>query len=163
MKVAILADVHDRLDRLAEALDKARGADALLCLGDLCSPFVMAALGEGFQGPTHVVFGNNDGDRFRITLQAKKYPHVTLHGEFGEVEMGGKRFALVHFPEIARPLAQSDRYDVVCYGHDHTLSVERAGQTWLVNPGEIMGVLEGRSTFIIYDTETDEPTVVDLA
>jgi hypothetical protein len=163
MKVAILSDIHDNIWKLEGVLKKLSElrAEALICCGDLCAPFVVSQLAEGFSGAIHIVFGNNDGDAFRITQIASNYPNVTLHGEFAELELDGKRFAITHFPEIGRALAKSGQYDVVCYGHDHRFHLSREGRALLVNPGEVMGRF-GQSTFVLYDTERDEAERVDI-
>ena len=44
MQIAILSDIHDNLPALRRALEKCQGADALICCGDLCSPFVAREL-----------------------------------------------------------------------------------------------------------------------
>ncbi|MFN8541102.1 MAG: metallophosphoesterase family protein [Thermomicrobiales bacterium] len=82
MKLAILSDVHDNVWNLRAALGALGECEALLYCGDLCSPFVIGLLGEGFAGkPIHVVFGNNDGDLFRIAGNAARQEQITLHGE----------------------------------------------------------------------------------
>lgn len=158
MRVAIISDIHDNIWKLADALDRASEADVLICCGDLCSPFVIDRLGEGFAGPIHIVFGNNDADRFRITQKAGVYPQIHLHGEHFEAEFGGRSFAVNHFDNIARSLAAGQQFDVVCFGHNHSYEVCRIGQTLIINPGEIMGGLSAQqlSSLVIYDTETDE-------
>lgn len=160
MKIAILSDIHDNIWNLAAALTAIQETEALICCGDLCSPFVIGLLAEGFPGkPIHIVFGNNDADLFRITNNAKKYPHVHLHGEFFQGELGDQRFAVNHFDNLAQPIAASGQYDVVCYGHNHIFKIEPVGRTLAINPGAIMGYDPGKkgdipSTFVIYDTET---------
>lgn len=160
MKIAILSDIHDNVWNLAAALTAVQEAEALICCGDLCSPFIIGLLAEGFPGkPIHIVFGNNDADLFRITNNAKKYPQVHLHGEFFQGELGGRRIAVNHFDNLAQPIAASGQYDVVCYGHNHVFKIERLGQTLTINPGAIMGYDPGKksdipSTFVIYDAET---------
>ncbi|HEX4952256.1 MAG TPA: YfcE family phosphodiesterase [Thermoanaerobaculia bacterium] len=151
MKLAILSDAHDNIWKLAAALEKAWSTDALLFCGDFCAPFTLDQIGQGFPGPIHAVFGNNDGDRFLLAQVAARHPRVTLHGELARLELGGLRVGINHYPEIARDLARSGSYDLVCYGHDHRLHVGKEGATDLVNPGEIMGRL-GKSTFVVYDT-----------
>jgi putative phosphoesterase len=158
VRIAVLSDIHDNIWKLAAALERIRDADELLCCGDLCSPFVVNRLGEGFAGPIHVVFGNNDGDRFRITQQARRFGQITLYGETAELELGGKRIALHHYDDVGRLIAASGRFDVVCYGHNHRYDVVRDGQTLRINPGEIFGGLSGVSTYVVYDTETDAAT-----
>lgn len=160
MRIAILSDIHDHISTLRAALAQAReaGAEALLCCGDLCAPFMVDELADGFPGPIHLVFGNNDGDRFRITRAADAREGVTLWGEFAAVppeELDGTRAALHHFPEVGREVAAGGRFDLVCYGHSHEWELERTGDCVAVNPGEIMGRL-GPPTFALYDAETGD-------
>ena len=162
MKIAILSDIHDQLSQLKHALDAIRATDALLFCGDLCSPFVIKALGEGYANPIHIVFGNNDGDLYRITQNSKAYPHIHLHGELAELSFHDVRFGMNHFDNIARALAESGRYDVMCFGHNHQFELTRTGNCQLINPGEIYGGLTGHSTLVIYDTETRSPRRIDL-
>ena len=162
MRVAILSDIHDNIPKLRSALGRLEGVGAVLCLGDLCSPFIAKELGEGFRGPVHIVFGNNDGDQYRIAAVAKKYPHIEIHGEYADLEIDGRKFSLNHYDDIAHAIAATGKHDVVCYGHSHRFAIERTGATLVVNPGEIFGLLTGKSTFVIYDTRTGEAERVDL-
>ena len=165
MRVAIMSDIHDDVTKLRAALErlgKLGDVGELICLGDLCSPFVVAELGLGFSGPVHVVFGNNDGDRWRIAEDAKKYPHVKIHGEYAELDIDGKRFSVNHFDNIGKAIAAGQKFDVVCYGHNHRFANESVGKTAVVNPGEIYGVLTGKSTFAVYDTRTGKVERVDI-
>lgn len=141
MKIAVLSDIHDRLDHLGLALREAAacGAERLFFLGDFCAPFSLAAMAEGFSGPVDAVFGNNDGDQFLLCQVAARFPRVTLHAPLAEIEAGGRRVALQHYPEIARRLAESGAYDAVFSGHDHQRYAHRLGNTLWANPGEIMG------------------------
>jgi len=162
MRLAILSDIHDNVWKLAAALDQLRGcADAMICCGDLCSPFIVHQLGRGFAGAVHVIFGNNDGDLFRITANAARYPQIKIHGELLRADFAGKRIAANHYDNIARAIAASGEYDVVCYGHNHVYDVSRIGPTLAINPGAVMGAsfasdgtrTDAASTYVIYDTE----------
>ncbi len=161
MRIAILSDIHDNLWNLTVALDGTAGSDALICCGDLCSPFVLDELAK-FTRDIHIVFGNNDADLFRITAKAAKQPATYVHGEFFQSTFDGKRFAANHFDYIARPMAKSGEYDVVCFGHNHEFELSRQGACRLINPGPIMGAKFSSGkwenvtpTFVIYDTATD--------
>lgn len=161
MKIAILSDIHDNVWSLEDALQEIEEVDALIGCGDYCSPFVIGQLAGGFSGPIHLVMGNNDGDLFRIMRVAAQYDQVHFHGELFEAELGGKFIAANHYANIARSLSQSGRYDVVCYGHNHSYQVERVGKTLSVNPGPVMGYdpvskQNVPSTYVIYDTTEDE-------
>lgn len=163
MKVAVLSDVHDNVWNLRAALESLAEAEALVFCGDLCSPFVLGLLADGFpERPIHVVFGNNDGDLFRITRNAANHPHVSLHGELYAGELDGRRIAANHYPEIARGLAASGAYDVVFFGHDHRFAIAEDGAL-TVNPGTLLGYdpVAGKDvppTFAVYDTESGTAT-----
>ncbi|HSJ04995.1 MAG TPA: YfcE family phosphodiesterase [Verrucomicrobium sp.] len=163
MKIAVLSDIHDNLTNLAAATRQVADiqAEALLFLGDFCAPFTLAQLAESFSGPIHVVFGNNDGDLFLISRVAGKHTHVTLHGQLAELELGGRKIGLNHYPDISRRLAESGAYDAVFSGHDHQRYVHQIGKTLWANPGEVMGRF-GKPSFGVYDTMSGEFSHVDL-
>lgn len=158
MKAAILSDIHDHVWNLQAALRAVQDCDVLLCCGDLCSPFVVDLLAAGFPGkPIHIVFGNNDGDLFRITAKAKDNAHLHLHGELCAIELDGRRLAMNHYPDIARDLAASGLYDVVCYGHNHAGDIRQLEKALMINPGTLMGYdpinkRDITATYAIYDT-----------
>lgn len=159
-KIAVFSDSHDQIATLNRVLDlaNAAGAEVLLHCGDLCAPFMLSLLGERFAGPVHVVFGNNDGDGRLLQTIAARHPHITLHGLYTELEVDSRQIAMIHYPEPARRIAQSGQFDLVCYGHDHTRLLERAGKGWLLNPGEILG-MKGVVSWGIYDTQTGDARI----
>ena len=166
MRIAVISDIHDNVWKLKAALIKIQEQkpEALICCGDLCSPFVIGLMKEGFPKPIHIVFGNNDADLYRITQQAAS-DQVMFYGEFAEFKVEnerlrprqefidratkvdrffdsatqGKRIAVNHFNYLAGPIAASGKYDVVFYGHNHQYRHERLGQIDIINPGAIMG------------------------
>lgn len=147
MQIAILSDIHDHIWTLREALRKiASQAEMLICCGDLCAPFIMRELIQGFPHKIHVVFGNNDADLFRITSIAEKEgERVKLHGELGRIQCDGRAIAMNHYDNIATDLAASGNYDLVCFGHNHRWEIteipnpKRNVPTLKVNPGTLMG------------------------
>jgi len=161
MLIAVLSDIHDNIWKLEEVLNKLGEAEGLIFCGDFCAPFTLKQIADGFPGPVHVVFGNNDGDKLLLSRVAAQAGNVTLHGEFAELELGGRKIAATHYPAIAAGLAASDRYDLVCFGHSHRVAEERVGDTLLLNPGEVMGRF-GRSTYVLYDTDTGEAALQEI-
>ena len=151
--IAVLSDSHDNIWNLDKALQAVRrtGAAHLLHCGDFVAPFIMQQLAEGFDGPIHCVYGNNDGDPHSIVNVAGRWDRLTVHGQSAELEIDGVRIAMNHYPEIARPLALSGLYDLVCYGHNHLQNWEQVGNCQLANPGEIMGRL-GAPSWGLFDT-----------
>ena len=160
MKIAVLSDIHDNIWQLEKLLGSLE-ADALICCGDFCAPFTLAQIAEGFGGPVHAVLGNNDGDPLHLARVAGRHKHVKLHGQFAELELGGRSVAITHYPDMGRALARGGTYDLVCYGHSHEPVVERGERTLLLNPGEVMGRL-GPSTYALYDTDSGQAEIVEV-
>ena len=160
MKIAILSDSHDNIWCLEKALDEVsrQSCDVLLHCGDLVAPFILAQMAQAFEGPIHAIEGNNDGDGRLQQQVAAGFTHITLHGPYAELELGGRKVALIHYPEPARRIAQSGVFDLVCYGHDHQQHWERVGDCLLVNPGEVMGRY-GSPSWGIYECESHEFTL----
>jgi uncharacterized protein len=169
MRIAVISDIHDNLWNLAVALAAIkRTADILLCCGDLCSPFVIDELAK-LERDVHIVFGNNDADLYRITSKASKTSNVHIHGEFFEQTFEKKRFAMNHFDYLAKPIAKSGAYDVVCFGHNHEIEVVSHGSCLLINPGPIMGAKFGKGrwedvtpSFAIYDAAENKASTFSI-
>ena len=124
------------------------------------APFVIAEL-KRFPGEVHVVFGNNDGDRFLLSRLAA-HTNVTLHGEVATLELGGRSLLATHDPKAAEAFAATGRYAAVFYGHVHQAGEARVGETLLLGAGELMGFKE-KPSFALYDTETNAAERVSLA
>ena len=141
MFIAILSDSHDHIPNLQRAVSCANreGAELLIHCGDLISPFMLPYL-HAFQGPVHLIYGNNAGDQHLISSRcAVDFNNIRHHGFHGTINTGSLRIALNHYPELARAMALSGDFDLVCYGHDHVFSVERIGSCLLLNPGDLLG------------------------
>jgi putative phosphoesterase len=161
MLVGVLSDIHDNLGNLEAALDvfRGRGIETLLFLGDFCSPIPSRVLGS-YSGVVHCVFGNGDGDRFAIRGFADGGA-LRLHGEWAELELGGRSLAMTHYPFYARALARTGDYDAVFSGHTHERHGERIGDTLWLNPGEVLG-WKGSASVAIWDTESNDFEFVEL-
>jgi putative phosphoesterase len=163
MRVAVVSDIHDNIWKLAGILANIRedGAQALIVCGDLCAPFTLQTIAEGFGGPIHVVFGNNDGDQFLLSRVAGRHNHITLHGVYAELTFDDRLVAVTHYPDIGRRLAASGDFAAVFYGHSHQAEQLQRGACVALNPGEVMGRL-GRSTYGLYDTVAGQAAIHDL-
>ncbi len=164
MRVGVISDSHDNLPNLRYALSAltAEGVGAIFHCGDLISPFVTRELGL-FQGPVHVVFGNNDGDRFlSLKLASQAAKNVTHYGEYGFITVQGHKIGLTHYQEYAKGFAAAGMCDAAFFGHTHVFHEERVGEVLVLNPGELLGLL-GKPSFCIYDTDTRtaERTIFD--
>jgi len=153
MLIAIVSDSHDHIPNMQRAVRLANreGAELLIHCGDLISPFMLTYL-HAFQGPVHLIYGNNAGDQHLISSRcATAFDNIQHHGFHGAIVIGSLRIAFNHYPELARELALSGAYDLVCYGHDHIFSAEQLGDCLLINPGDLLGK-DAAPVFALLDT-----------
>lgn len=159
--IAIISDSHDNVPNLEKALEyiNDQNIKTLIHCGDICSPTVLKRIIEpNFKGQIYLVHGNVS-DRNRLEEYVKKYDNVQLCGDSGSIEMSGRKITFCHFPDEAKKLARSRKYDIVFYGHTHKpwLSYEKLNgrRVKLVNPGTLAGMFY-KATFAIYYPETDK-------
>ena len=114
MRIAVIADTHDRLP--VDLAERLRGAGEIWHLGDVCAPETLAEL-ELLGVPLRVVRGNCDAHPWPVALDLVREGH---------------RAHLVHIPP-RRPPAGAE---LVLHGHTHVPRDETdpLGVRWL-NPG----------------------------
>lgn len=147
MKVCILSDSHDNIPLMVAAVKGAKewGAEAVLHCGDVVAPSVLKKL-QPLGLPVHVIHGNNTGDLYTMSRMAHEAGSLFhYYGQDGEINLGGRRIFIVHYPHYARAMACTGDWDLVCCGHDHRAKVEqipniKGGTTTMVDPGTIGGI-----------------------
>jgi putative phosphoesterase len=162
MKIAVMSDAHDNIWNVEKALQRLDGVDALVFCGDLCAPFTLKMLADGFKGPVHAVRGNNDGDVYLLMKVAQQAGNVTLYIEaMAQISVGDKKIAAVHYDHLADAIAPSHRFDAVFFGHSHQAVKRWEGRTLVLNPGEVMGRF-GKPSFALYDAEKHDAEFVEF-
>lgn len=161
MKLGIISDSHDHNDNIARSIRifNERGVAYVLHLGDYVNPNSVRA----FQGIKMVgIFGNNDGDKFRL-MAAFKEISGEIKGEFYEFEEDGLKFACYHGtePPIKDALIKCARYDILLSGHTHKHENIRTGKTLALNPGTSHGFGD-KATIMVFDTHTLLAELIDL-
>lgn len=162
MKFAIISDTHDNVSNTEKAIEyiKKQGITFIIHCGDISSGEMAHHIAKLFGEETHAVTGNVSGDPDAIKRKTSEY-NFTLHDETGEVEFDGKKIAFNHYPEEAKKLAESGKYDLVFHGHTHKPWEEIVGKTKVLNPGTVAGMFQ-KATFAIYDTEADKAQLILL-
>jgi len=112
MRVAVIADSHDRLP--GHVCKSIAGADAIWHLGDVCNPLILATL-EAI-APLRFVRGNCDA-----------HPEWPLTLDF---ETHGVRLHLRHIPTRKPPAC-----DLFLHGHTHVPRDETVAGVRFLNPG----------------------------
>jgi len=157
MKIGILSDSHDHVWNLRKAVKQATdlGVEEIIHCGDLISPFMLEEF-EPFTGRVHLIYGNNPGDHIllarKITAMDGK---VVFYGWVGELEYGDLEVCFIHDPDLARKIARSGDFGLVCFGHTHRWHLERIRDCIFLNPGEILGKKEPAG-WALLDTDSLE-------
>jgi putative phosphoesterase len=158
MRIGVISDTHGHMAntlaavRMLESLE----VEAVLHCGDIGSreiPKLLAAW------PAHFVFGNCDGDRDGLRA-AIEHEGMACYGRFGNLELAGRRIALVHSDDakLFCHVLSSGQYDLVCYGHTHQSEQHREGKTLVLNPGALYRAAP--HSLAVVDLATMEATIV---
>jgi putative phosphoesterase len=152
MRIGVVSDTHRNLRAVAEALRilEEREVGCILHCGDIDN----AETVELFAGMrTHFILGNCDYDVAELQRAAKAID-ASLHGRFADLELAGKRIALVHGDDkrLIKEMETSGRFDYLFYGHTHEPEEHRTGRTLVLNPGALYRARP--KTFVILDLVT---------
>lgn len=167
MKVAVLSDIHDEVEKLDSAINTAKndGCAAIIFCGDACTPFTIKRL-SSYSIPTYITWGNADQDSWTMTKDATtSIIPPPPEQEFSEIILNKQKIAFTHFPKIAHLLASSQHYDAVFHGDSHIHYQKKVGKTLLANPGAISGIVKGKpgkATFMIYDTSSNSVKLIQI-
>ena len=162
MKIGIIADTHDNLPQIKKAVEifNQEKVELVLHAGDFVSPFTCLEF-KNLNCPLKGVFGNNDGDK--IYLQEKFKGIGELFPEPYKTNINHKNIIMLHLEKLIDDLAESQKYEVIIYGHTHRTDLRKIGKTFIVNPGECGGWLSGKSTIALLDLEKLEAKIINLA
>ncbi len=159
MKIAIVADTHNNWANFKKAIEwiKKEKIQLILHCGDICNQEIINEAQKLFEGPASAKASERQGIKY-----------VKGNGDYGldipdkmELEVGSKKIAFAHFPDMAKKLSQSGKFDLVFYGHTHRpwdeLVPSRVGEKscHMINPGELAGQFY-KATFAVYDTDTEK-------
>lgn len=179
MNIAITSDIHNNLANLKKVLDYCaeKKISTMICCGDLASMETLDFLNDNFAGEIFYCFGNMDDGQMKIispfgkggskrseqgdlkniqrTRELYKYKHTQIFKNHGEIKIAGESIAFVHYPDKARKLAESGKYDFVFYGHTHKPWLEKINNCIMLNPGNVANERYS-PTFAIWNTENDK-------
>ena len=133
MKIALISDTHDNMERLAQALEffAQASAEVLIHAGDFTSVAIARKLST-FNGPIHAVFGNTDyeNDQQGLSRVLKSIADAPI-----TFELDGRSFVLAHEqPHIPDELL--GQADVAVVGHTHQQGQSSENGTLIINPGK---------------------------
>ncbi|MEB3816869.1 MAG: metallophosphoesterase [Desulfurococcales archaeon] len=172
MLIGVLSDTHDNvvLAKRAVHLLLDLGATLIFHLGDIVSPFTLLAMASEASGRAAIraVFGNNCGDKTQLRRVAESLG-VEIEEPPREVVVNGRRILLLHgwgspsdTRRIVYALARGGEWDAILYGHTHEVDYRYIQGVLVLNPGEASGVLHGKPTVALLDTETLKARILEV-
>ncbi len=132
MRIAVLADTHvDRLEYLPKKiLDALSTADLVIHAGDFTDVQLLHELRRLHE--VKAVHGNMDSRELKVLLLAKEI-----------IEIEDKRLGLAHgsggpwgIEERIRKMFESERIDIIVYGHSHRSQNKVIDNILFFNPGK---------------------------
>ncbi len=162
MKIGIISDTHDNLPQIKKAVEifNQEKVELVLHAGDFVSPFTFLEF-KNLNCPLRGVFGNNDGDKLYLREKFKGIGEI-IPAPY-ETNIDHRNTIMLHKEKLIDALAESQKYDVILYGHTHRTDLRKIRKTLIVNPGECGGWLTGKSTIALLDLKTLEAKIIDLA
>ncbi|MCE4610724.1 MAG: metallophosphoesterase [Desulfurococcales archaeon] len=170
MIIGVVSDSHDNRGnvRVAAKLLRSLGVEYLVHLGDVVAPFTLRDLLESVKPRRFtLVYGNNDGEKVGLSLEASKAGGRALDQPV-VLKLDGRRILALHgfgAPDVTREvvesLAESRRWDAVLYGHTHEADFRYIRGVLLLNPGDLSGQL-GKPSIALLDTSTMRARLIDL-
>ncbi len=132
MKIAVLADTHvNRLEHLPKKLiDALSTVDLIIHAGDFTDVRLLEELKRLRE--VKAVHGNMDSRELKTVLQVKEI-----------IEIENKRIGITHgsggpwgIEERVRKMFESDRIDIIIYGHSHRSQNKVINDILFFNPGK---------------------------
>lgn len=159
MLIAVISDTHDNLFRLNKAIKEINNKNINLVFhcGDIGLKTIEMLKNEKFL--VYATCGN--GDDYNFLKDAVSNSNVKLFEDAGEIKIDGINMAITHYPDLARLLASSKKYNIIFYGHTHKKNVEEVYNTKLINPGDIEG-RNKKPSFLIYNTTNQDFEFINL-
>jgi len=161
VKIAVLSDSHDSINNLKKAVEISNKSNCthLFHLGDIVSPLSAELLGN-FNREIFSVFGNCDGDKIRLNRVFSNFGGTISQPPL-KLNISGKIFILMHEPLLIEEISSSGKTDYILYGHIHASRLYKSGKTTILNPGEVAGMINPASFYII-EPETNKTEKIDL-
>lgn len=165
MRIGVIGDSHDNLKNIEKALSilTSNDVDVILHTGDIISPF-SAKLFTKIETPSYFTFGNNDGEKLLLKEILSSSKNCKLIWPKASIELMNYKIILLHGEDesIVESLAESNKYDLIAYGHWHKVVNKKVNNTILVNPGELCGYLTGKASLAIIELEKKEAKIIEI-
>ena len=160
MRLGIVSDSHGHVENTRKAVRMLESlqVERVLHCGDIGTPEIVELFASW---PADYVLGNCDYETAQLS-KAISQAGQTFHGQFGELEIVGRKIALLHSHDRRkfREVTSSGQYDLVCYGHSHVASIDSQGDTVVLNPGALYRA--NPHSIAVVDLPDVEATIINL-
>jgi len=157
MKIAIVSDSHDNVPNIDKMLAfcKKEKIETIIHCGDVCASDTLEYLADNFTGEIWWTSGNVHGELDVMVGFQKNLPklHYLKDNSLVVIPNVVLKIGLTHFPDVAKQMAETKKYDFVFHGHTHQPWETTVGNCKVVNPGTLAGMFN-KATFAVLNTET---------
>jgi hypothetical protein len=163
MRIAIISDVHNNLANLKKVLEygKNENIEQIICCGDLASLETLDFLNDNFSGEIYYTFGNMDNGQLVNYEFSEKYKNTFIFKNVGEINIAENNIAFVHYPQKAKELCDTGKYNFVFCGHTHKPWITKNENCTMLNPGNVAGEIYP-PTFAVWDMGNDKFVLIRI-
>tara|TARA_B100002019_G_C20881974_1_gene409122 strand:- start:30 stop:518 length:489 start_codon:yes stop_codon:yes gene_type:complete len=162
LKIGLTGDTHNNLKNVAKICDifNSQNLDFVIHTGDISLPKTLKSF-DLLNIPLRGVFGNNDQDEKEDLLKVCKEKGFQFE-EILEIKISDENFLFV----VHDPNDIEDRFykpgNIIAHGHTHRFRNEILKETYIFNPGECAGIMEGKNSIGIVCTDSLKMEIINF-
>ena len=162
MKIGLTGDTHNNLKNVAKICDIFNSCrlDFIIHTGDISLPKTLKVF-EKLKVPLKGVFGNNDqGDKESLLKVCEEKGF--LFQDKLEIQISDENYLFaVHDPNDIETKFYKPG-NIIVHGHTHRFRNEVYKDTFIFNPGECAGMIEGMNKVGIVDTNYPSMEIINF-
>ena len=162
MKFGLTGDTHNNLKNIKIICDIFNNEDInfVVHTGDITLPKSLEAFNK-LKMPLKGVFGNNDQEeKESLSLVCNKYGFEFDDGP-KKLSHDGRDIYIVHDPLDIEDYFYG-RNNIIVHGHTHRFRDEQIHETYIFNPGECAGMMNGKNNIGIVDLFKNSMRIVNF-
>ena len=168
MKLAIISDIHDKLEHLAWARAQivAKRAEQVICCGDFSTPKTLERVAT-WGLPFHFCLGNTDeAEASGFERLARQHAQLFYGGRLGHLQLPEGEVLFTHYPDQAMQAAQRGGPIAIFFGHSHRRYEERLEASegrpacLLANPGDLQNRYGNGPSLLLWDSHSGQSEFV---
>ena len=162
MRIGLTGDTHNNLKNVAMICDifNSQNLDFVIHTGDISLPKTLYAF-DGLNVPLKGVFGNNDQGEKEDLMKVCEEKDF-LFQDILEIQISNENFLFaIHDPnDIENRFYKPG--NIIVHGHTHRFRDEIYKNTFIFNPGECAGMIEGMNKVGIVDTSFPNMEIISF-